>query len=363
MERFEKRRQQLRKQMHKAKADALLVTNFVNVTYLTGFTGDDSYLLLTGDGAIVLSDPRYTTQLETECSDVEREIRRPGVTMTESVAQVVKRTRLQKLGVEASSMTLSTRKSLGEALPDIEVVETSDLVEELRAVKDKNEIDRVRRACWQARRAFDVVRASLTPEMTEKQVAADLEYQLRRFGAKGCSFPPIVAVGAQAALPHARPGEQKIGAADFVLIDWGSCEELYMSDLTRLVVTAKISPKLERIYGVVLQAQLAAIEAIRPGVTCEAVDQVARDIITEAGFGKQFGHGLGHGIGLEIHEGPRLAQKRSTVLQPGMVVTVEPGIYLPKWGGVRIEDDILVTRTGAEVLTSVPKELGDCVLN
>ena len=193
-------------------------------------------------------------------------------------------------------------------------------------------------------------------------VAADLEYQARRFGAKGLSFEAIVATGARAALPHARPTQQKLGAADFTLIDWGVNEGLYMSDLTRIVVTGKISPKLRKIYGVVLKAQLAGIAAIRPGVTCEAVDQAARGVIAKAGFGKQFGHGLGHGTGLEIHEAPRLAQNQSTVLAPGMIVTVEPGIYFPGWGGVRIEDDVLVTRDGHEVLTSVPKEIDECVV-
>jgi len=198
--------------------------------------------------------------------------------------------------------------------------------------------------------------------MTELEVAAELEYQARRFGAKGLSFPAIVAVGPRAALPHARPTQRKIGESDFTLIDWGVNSGLYMSDLTRVIVTGKISPKLRKIYGVVLKAQLAAIEAIEPGKTCEQVDAVARKIITRAGFGKAFGHGLGHGTGLEIHEAPRLAVGHKTKLQPGMIVTVEPGIYVPGWGGVRIEDDVLVTRTGHEVLTDVPKQLDDCLL-
>jgi Xaa-Pro aminopeptidase len=153
-----------------------------------------------------------------------------------------------------------------------------------------------------------------------------------------------------------------IGSSDFTLIDWGANEGLYMSDLTRVVVTGKISTKLHRVYGVVLKAQIAAIRAIRPGVTCAQVDAVARRIIARAGFGSAFGHGLGHGLGLEIHEAPRLARNQRTALQAGMVVTVEPGIYLPGWGGVRIEDDVLVTRSGHEVLTAVPKQLEECVI-
>jgi Xaa-Pro aminopeptidase len=193
-------------------------------------------------------------------------------------------------------------------------------------------------------------------------VAAEIEYQARRFGAKALSFPAIVAVGPRAALPHATPTAAQLKSNDFVLIDWGANSGLYMSDLTRVIVTGKISPKLRKVYGVVLTAQLAAIDAIRPGVTCEEVDRVARKIISKAGFGRAFGHGLGHGTGLEIHEAPRLAAGQKTKLRPGMIVTVEPGIYLPGWGGVRIEDDILVTRTGHEVLSDVPKQLDDCVL-
>jgi len=360
--RFAKRRDKIRRKLRQQKADALLVTNFTNVSYLTGFSGDDSYLLITPKRDIMLSDERYTTQLEEECSDLEFEIRGPGKKMLSSVSQVVTRLKVKRLAFEASSMTVALHTALKKCLSKCELLEATDWVEEHRMIKDRDEIDRTRVACDMARRAFEVVRATLTPEMTELQVAADLEYQARRFGGKCMSFPSIVAVGPRSALPHARPTSQRLAASDFLLIDWGVNEDLYMSDLTRILVTGKISPKLRKVYGVVLKAQLAAIKAIRPGVTCEAVDRVARDIIAKAGYGKYFGHGLGHGTGLEIHEAPRLSQGQSTVLAAGMIVTVEPGIYLPGWGGVRIEDDILVTREGHEVLTSVPKDLDECLV-
>ena len=362
MTRFAKRRDKLRSQLRKAKLDALLVTNFTNVSYLTGFSGDDSYLLVTAKHCIVLSDERYTTQLEEECPDLELEIRGPGKKMLSSVAKVVSRLKAKLLGFESTSMTVSLHSALEAALTKSELVPAAGWIEQLRMVKDRDEIDRTRVACDMARRAFEVVRATLLPEMTELQVAADLEYQARRFGGKCMSFPSIVAVGPRSALPHASPTSQRLEADDFLLIDWGVNEGLYMSDLTRILVTGKISPKLRKVYGLVLKAQLAGIKAIRPGVTCEAVDKVARDVIAKAGYGKQFGHGLGHGTGLEIHEAPRLSGGQETVLKPGMIVTVEPGIYLPGWGGVRIEDDILVTRSGHEVLTSVPKELDACVV-
>ena len=360
--RFAKRRDKLRSLLRKAKLDALLVTNFTNVSYLTGFTGDDSYLLVTQKHCIVLSDERYTTQLEEECADLEMEIRGPGKKMLSSVAKVVARLKAKLVGFESASMTVSLHSALATGLPKSELVAAEGWIEELRMVKDRDEIDRTRVACNMARRAFEVVRATLVPEMTELQVAADLEYQARRFGGKCMSFPSIVAVGPRSALPHASPTSQRLEADDFLLIDWGVNEGLYMSDLTRILVTGKISPKLRKVYGLVLKAQLAGIKAIRPGVTCEAVDKVARDVIAKAGYGKQFGHGLGHGTGLEIHEAPRLSGGQETILKPGMIVTVEPGIYLPGWGGVRIEDDILVTRGGHEVLTSVPKNLDECVV-
>jgi Xaa-Pro aminopeptidase len=359
---FISRRKKLRALVKDAKADALLVTNFTNVTYLTGFTGDDSYLLATLGGETLITDPRYTTQLEEECRGLRLEIREPGVQMLPAVTKVIEAAKIDRLGIEGNSATVSLQQSLAKALPKVQIVVTENLVERLRIVKDKSEIEATRLACVQARRAYDVVRASLTTNMTELEVAAELEYQARRFGAKALSFPPIVAVGPRAALPHARPTQRKLSESDFTLIDWGVNSGLYMSDLTRIIVTGKISPKLQKIYGVVLKAQLAAIDAIRPGMTCEQVDRVARRIITRAGFGKAFGHGLGHGTGLEIHEAPRLAVGQKTKLRPGMIVTVEPGIYVPGWGGVRIEDDILVTRTGHEVLSDVPKELDDCVL-
>lgn len=362
MSSFDARRKKLRAQLAPAEADALLVTNFKNVTYLSGFTGDDSYLLVAEDGETLITDMRYTTQLEEECPGLPLAVRQPGETIAKFVAKVLGRESIRQLGIEGHSATVSLSQSLAKALPNIRLVVTDGLVERQRMIKDKDEIRATRLACKQARQAFDIVLASLKSNMSEADVAAELEYQARRCGAKALSFPAIVAVGRRAALPHATPSRCRLSDAGFVLVDWGVNSGLYMSDLTRIVVTGKISPKLHKVYGVVLKAQLAAIDAIRPGVACEAVDRIARQIIARAGWGKLFGHGLGHGTGLDIHEAPRLAKGQKTKLRPGMIVTVEPGVYFPGWGGVRIEDDILVTRTGHEVLTDVPKELGDCAM-
>jgi Xaa-Pro aminopeptidase len=360
---FQARRNRLRKAFTKAGIDALLVTEFTNVTYLTGFTGDDSYVLIRQDGEIILTDPRYTIQLGEECPGVDLYIRPPGRSMLQAVVRAVRAAGIGRLGIEADSMTVGLCNRLVEKLPKVNITATSGLVENLRLIKDKYEIARIRAAVLQAENAFAALRSKLRPEMTEKEAADELEHQFRLFGAKDAAFPTIVAVGPRAALPHATPSSQRrIGEADFVLIDWGANEGLYRSDLTRVLVTGRISPKFERIYQVVLAAQNQAIAAIRPGVVAHNVDNVARSMIAKAGFGRQFRHGLGHGLGLFVHESPRLAVKNQTVLKPGMVVTVEPGIYLPGWGGIRIEDDVLVTRTGHEVLTHVPKRLEDVVI-
>jgi Xaa-Pro aminopeptidase len=356
------RRNKLRRQLKQEGLDALLVTNFINVTYLSGFTGDDSFLLVGATKDVLISDERYTTQLEEECPGLELCIRGPGTKILEFVTKTIERAKCRRVGVEADSMTLAQRDALADLNPKIEFSPTSAWVENLRMVKDRDEIERTRRACDMARRAFEVVRAKITPSMTEAEIAAELEYQARRFGAKRLSFEPIVGVGPRAALPHGHATNKRVGEAEFTLIDWGVLEGLYMSDLTRVLATDKISPKLRKLYGVVLKAQQAGIDAIRPGAVCEDVDAAARAVIEKAGYGKHFGHGLGHSLGLEIHENPRFAKGHKTVLKPGMIMTVEPGIYFPGWGGIRIEDDVLVTRTGHEVLTSVPKELDECIV-
>ncbi len=362
MERTPQRRAKLRRLLAKTNAEALLVTDFSNVTYLTGFTGDDSYLLVMSDRELLVTDGRYTTQLADECPNLELEVRTPKVQMTEAVAKVLKRIKLKTLAIEAGSMTVALKESIAENVPRLDMASTNGLVEQLREIKDKGEVVEIRRAIGHAERAFNVIRATLRPEQTELQVANELEYQIRNFGGMACSFPPIVAVGPRAALPHATPTDRRVGESEFILIDWGAKSPLYMSDLTRVLVTGRISPKLERIYGVVLKAQLAAIESIRPGRLMCDVDAAARNVIEKAGFGRQFNHGLGHGFGLDIHESPRLAATQRRPLKTGMVITIEPGIYIPGWGGVRIEDDVLVTRGGHEMLSSVGKQLEDCVV-
>jgi Xaa-Pro aminopeptidase len=352
------RRSKLLARLKATGASALLVSNETNVTYLTGFTGDSSFLLIGAKQCMLISDGRYTTQIGQECPSLDFHIRSQTESIVTAAAKLVKQAKLQGLAVEADHLSAAQAEKLRGDTVGTELAMTSGIVEELRQIKDPSEVNEIRAAIRLAERGFDVLRAELRGELTELQVAHNLEHTIRQFGARGAAFPPIIAVGARSALPHAHPTNDRISGDGFVLIDWGANgENGYKSDLTRILATSKLSPKLERVYGVVLKAQQAAIRAIRPGARCCDVDAVARRVIDDFGFGKHFTHSLGHGIGLNVHEGPRLSAASDAPLKPGMVVTVEPGIYIEGWGGVRIEDDVLVTRSGCEVLTSVPKDL------
>ncbi|MDO4630255.1 MAG: aminopeptidase P family protein [Planctomycetia bacterium] len=356
---FATRREKLRKLLKKEKADALLVTNFTNVTWLTGFTGDDSYLLLHADGACLLSDFRYEIQIENECPGLPFMIRSGKVGFSQLIREELgKISSSPRLGVEINSITWALVESFRKSVTE-DIVPLDSLVEKLRQMKDRQEIQTIREAGRIARNAFHAVRALLSPDWTEKQVADELEFAMRRLGAKDASFPTISAVGSNAALCHCVPGERRVRDASFILIDWGARYQGYVSDLTRVLITGKITPEFRKVYQIVLDAQRKAIEAVHPGIPCSEVDAVARNYIAEAGYGKYFDHGLGHGIGLDVHEGPSFSPRCETILKPGMIITVEPGIYIKNWGGVRIEDDVLVTRDGGEVLTDVEKELDD----
>lgn len=377
------RRQKLLSKLKRARLQALLVTNFTNVSYLTGFSGDDSYLLIGPQLTILISDSRYATQIEQECPGLDAVIRKSDQRMDEVVGTVVRRAKLKTLGIESGSMTVDLWQRLSEKAKPLEFTPVAALVEELRMIKDAQEIGCIRKAIREAEGGFEWMRNAYFAEgpkgrkveesknragnaqkqpdgepLTELRVAHELEHAMRRLGAFRASFEPIIAAGRRSALPHARATSASIQGGGFVLVDWGASDVSgYKSDLTRVLATDKISPKLAKIYRVVLNAHRRGIEAVRPGAKCADVDAAARAVIVNSGYGKNFGHGLGHGIGLEIHEGPRLNPRSEDTLAPGMVITIEPGIYLPGWGGVRIEDDILVTRDGFEILSTLPKEL------
>ncbi len=341
----------------------MLVTNLTNIGYLTGFTGSSANLLITPKQEILMSDSRYQSQLISQCPDLEIDIRDSTTTLIDSVERISKACKLSSILFESDSITKSEFDQLETRLASFEMIGTRGLIETARAIKDKTEIAAVRRSIQINQRTFEVIRSQLTADQTELEIAHNLEHQMRRFGAQGCAFAPIVGVGPRAALPHGRPSGKQIGESPIVLIDWGAQVNGYMSDLTRVLITSKITSRFEKIYNVVLKAQLAAIKKIKPGATLKSVDAAARKIIESAGYGKHFGHGLGHSFGLEIHEKPFLSPVSTGVLEAGMVITIEPGIYIPDFAGVRIEDDVLVTNDGHEVLSDLPKQIDCCTVD
>lgn len=359
-DRFVARRERFWKLLRDTGVDAFLVSHELNVRWLTGFTGDSSWLLMTADRAVMLSDSRYETQIEEECPGLEMIIRRTDQKITDLATGLANSWKTKRLGVEGHVTTLETRDTLANGLATADMVPVSMRIEsELRCIKDADEIAETRKAVQFASRGLDFLRATLRPDQTERDIAYELEHAMRKIGAAGVAFPAIIAAGDRAALPHYTPGDRKVGDYDHLLIDWGAqTHSGYKSDLTRTLVFGKPSAKFSKVYNTVLEAQKRAIALIRPGAKCCDVDSAARKYIADQGFGKRFGHGLGHGLGTFIHEQPRFAPGINTELKPGMIVTVEPGIYIPGWGGVRIEDDVLVTRDGCEVLSAhVPKDL------
>ena len=358
---YSKRCDRLFRQLREQKLPNLLVTSHHNVTYLTGFTGEDAFLFAQDGAVTILSDARYEEQLQQECPDLPVFIRNATTSMIEASATWLASNLVSSVCVESQSMTLAQWEILKEKTKGASLSSCSGIVERLRERKDAFEIESIERAISIAERAFVSVQAMMTEGMTEKAVADELEYSIRKLGGSGSAFKTIVGVGARAALPHGRPSYQRMEEAPFVLIDWGAKKNGYLSDLTRIVLTDKPPAnkppaKLEKMYRAVLQAQMDAIAAIKPGVLMSQIDAVARKALEKAGLEKRFTHGLGHSFGLEIHESVRLGKGQERPLEAGMVVTVEPGVYIPGFGGVRIEDDVLVTDSGNQVLTSLAKQ-------
>ncbi len=355
MDRFLKRRNRLRKRLRQLGVDAILVTNETNVTYLTGFTGDDSFLLVDQSTDLLLSDPRYDVQIQQQCVGLTSQMRLPSELLINVACQTMTKLGYSSVAIESNSVSVAMYDQLSSSL-NATLVKTAGEVEELRVIKDAEEIRLLRHAVDVAERVFQSIRATMTASQTELDIAFEIERLIRQLGGSGCSFSPIVAAGARSALPHATPTQARIGESSLVLIDWGATFGGYRSDLTRVLLTSKIPAKIAKAYDAVLAAQTAAIAEMRPGVMVSHIDAIARDVIDSAGMGPRFNHGLGHGIGLEIHEGPRLGKNHDRPLEAGMVVTVGPGVYYPGTGGIRIEDDVLITQAGAEVLSSLPRD-------
>jgi len=359
------RQKNVRDAMKELKLDSLLLTHPPDLAYLTNFTGDDSVGLITEKDFYLVTDFRYQEQAEQEAGWMKISVREGK--MTEALAKVIPEAKVRRVGFEANYTTFGQVDAVDRAMKEakdgkeIELVPLQDVMINIRKVKDDNEVDLIRKSVGLAEEAFEAIHSEIKVGQTENYLAGLLVLELRSRGASNSSFPVIVASGASSSLPHYRPSEALVQRDQPLLIDWGAIYKGYCSDLTRTMIIGRVSPRIKQIYKLVREAQQAAIQFLRPGVTTMQADRVARDVIERAGFGKEFGHGLGHGIGREIHELPTLRKTGGDEeLRPGMIVTVEPGIYLPGEGGVRIEDDVLITHSGCEVLSSLDRSYEGC---
>lgn len=356
---FSARRDAVAKGLAGRKLDAMLVAFSPNLRYLTGFTGSNGNLLVTPDRAILFTDPRYTMQATSETACQVRIAKGP---LAAAVSAALRRMKLRRVGYEPARMTCDLLESLRSKLPMRATLEpvkepATGWIEELRTIKSPDEIERIRHSVETNSRAFEQAVARVKPGMKESDLAAELEYRMRRLGAEKPSFETIVAGGARSAWPHAQPTASTLKPGDLTIVDMGAMQDGYASDMTRMLFLGAPDAEVKRTYRAVLEAQLAAIDAVRPGVKASAVDAAARGVLKGYGLDAAFVHSTGHGLGLEIHEPPRIGKRSKAMLQAGMAITIEPGVYLEGFGGIRIEDTVIVTETGCEVLTPTSKEL------
>ena len=355
------RLKRLRERLAERRLRAMLVTRTADVGYLSGFMGDDSWLLVAESGATLITDSRCTVQAARECPWVARVIRRGS--MVDAVGDVVRRKRVRRVGFDPTSMTVAGRSDLARALGKARLVAVRDVVSTLRMRKDALEVRAIRKAIRVAEEAWAGFRRAVRLGMTERRLAAELDHRLRLAGADAPAFDTILAIDASGAMPHARPGDRRLHRGSVVVVDFGARVGGYVCDLTRVLFAGRIRPHARRAYETVLEAQSAGIAAVRPGALLKDVDAAVRRVITAAGWGRHFQHATGHGLGREVHEAPGLSARAGKQrLEEGMVVTIEPGVYFEGRFGIRIEDDVLVTRTGRRVLTGVEKDIGAMVV-
>ena len=340
------------------EVDAFLVSDSLNRLYLSGFTGSSGFLMVTQTDTVLVTDFRYVEQAARESPSYRVHRTRSGVPWLPEVAVCLG---VHRLGFEADHVSVAAHMSFMSSLEEsddasgVQLEPTSEVIERIRGVKDAEELALVERAVNIADEAMASAMSIVGPGITEAQIAWHIEQEMRRLGAEGPAFDIIVAAGPNGALPHHRADDTVVKDGDTVVIDMGALFEHYRSDLTRTFLVGAPDDKFASIYGIVLEAQQAAIDGARPGMTGEEIDLIARDVISEAGYGDEFGHGLGHGIGLAVHEHPMVVPRSEDVIENGMVFTVEPGIYISGWGGVRIEDMVVMENDRARVLTASPK--------
>lgn len=340
----------LNKKLARKRLDALLVTGRENIFYLSGFSGSAGLMLASREETFFFTDARYTLQAKEEIKGARIKITNKPLV---NLKQLIKKYNLTRLGFEADQLKVTSYNKLRSSLPgNTQLIATQNLVEKLRLVKDTEEIECIKRAVQIAVKAFNSIGKYIQPGISEKKLSAKLECELKLKGSEKTPFEIIVASGYRAAMPHGVASDKKLADGDLVVIDFGACAGGYNSDITRTVTLGKPSNQQKGIYQLVATAQAKAIEAIKPGVEAGKIDKIAREVIDKAGYGKYFKHSTGHGLGIEVHEPPRIYKTDKTVLEEGMVFTIEPGIYLPDIGGVRIEDMVSVTADGCQVLTS-----------
>lgn len=336
--------------------EAFLASQISNVQWATGFTGSSGLLIAQPANALFITDSRYTVQAKEEVKGAEVESFASPTTSEAFLSEQAARLGIKKLGFESQSVSYANFLDWKEKLAPIELVPVKDMFEPLRLVKSQDEIARIRRACELADACFAHVLAHVQAGVAEYDINLEIEFFFRRHGA-ALAFEPIVVSGERSARPHGKASDKKLARGDFVTMDFGAKLDGYCSDITRTVVVGEASARHREIYEAVLQAQLAALEAMKPGMKAADVDKIARDLLATHDLAKYFGHGLGHGLGKDVHDGGRMGTSSSNVLAPGQIWTVEPGVYIEGFGGVRIEDDVAVTEGGIDILTHSPKEL------
>ena len=353
---YSRRQRAVQAQLEPLRLDALLITHLPNIRYLCGFTGSAGALLVRDGRPVLFTDSRYTTQAREQAAGA-RVVISKGSPLS-AAAQFAHQDKSGRLGIESEHITVAARSWLRRALGGkVRLREVGPTVEELRMIKDADEIKIIREAVNLGARLLPTALNAIRPGVAEAEVAAELEYAARRAGAEGMSFETIVVAGARSAMPHGRASAAALPARGFVVLDFGVILHGYCSDMTRTVHVGKVTSAERHMYEAVREAQEAAEAAVRAGVACGQVDRAARISLRRAGLGRCFTHSTGHGVGLEIHELPRIGKGQTESLRAGMVVTVEPGVYVPGQGGVRIEDMVVVTGSGCDVLTPAPKEL------
>lgn len=352
---MKKRIEKARSLMEEKEVDSLLITTDVNRFYISGFTGSSGYVLFTSENNYFITDFRYTEQAKNQTNGFE--ILEFNKNVPEKINDILIEDNCERLGFESKNVTYNKYNEYKEKFTEVELIATEDLMKELRITKDKEEIDKIKKAIAITDNAFKHILDFIEVGKTEREVALELEYFMKQAGGEKNAFDFIVASGKRSSMPHGVASDKKLEYGDFITMDFGTFYKGYCSDMTRTVVLGEATDKQRKIYNIVLDAQKEVIKKIKPGMSGKEVDAIARDKIKDAGYEDNFGHGLGHGIGVEVHEGPRASYKSDDFIEEGMVVTDEPGIYIPDWGGVRIEDDLLITENGCEVLNNSPKEL------